>query len=527
MGLRSPLSIRQMMLVMSMTAILGVVMVGGIGLMTGHDLSRQSANILDSSAALAANGEADMMHDALRADVLAALLAGRNSGSQANMGSPINDLAEHAATFEAALQTLGQLPLHDDARQRLDRTHPVVKSYIATGRELALLASTQPDASQAKLAEFTAAYRILETEMEALGEVIEARAQAEQDRAEAISSRSVWLILAATALGAAVLTAMAAWSSRVIIAPVQAAMASAERVAQGELGHQIAPYGPVETRRLLSALNTMSGELARLIGTLSQDAQGVATASTEIAQGSQDLSQRTERQAAALQQAAATMSDLGTTVEQNAEQTAQAHRLVSSVNEVAGQGESMVRQVVDTMQGINGSAQHMAEIVSLIDGIAFQTNILALNAAVEAARAGEQGRGFAVVANEVRSLATRSAKAAQEIKLLITASVEQVNGGSTLVSETGRSMQQLVGSVQAVGHLVADLNVANQRQASSIREIVSVVSEMDSMTQQNSALVEQSAAAAACLRDQAQRMFSAVSAFRVVHGGASGAAAGA
>ena len=509
-----PLSIRKLLLGSSLAAVGAVVLVGGIGVVASRQLSAESADILSSGKAQAANGRADMMHDALRGDVLAALLAGLRK-DMAERSAVEKELAEHATTFREAIETLRGLPLSDESRAHLDKVSPVLARYVQSAQDVVALAFTQPEAAQARMAEFDEAFRQLETELEALGEGIEAQAQEDQGHAEAIAERALLMVSAATLLAALALVVISQMLARRIVAPVQQALGAAETVAQGHLGRRIQPTGPLEIHNLLLALNLMNTRLVELVGTLRDDAMGVATSSEQIAQGGNDLSQRTERQAAALEQASATMAELGSGVQQNADQAAEASRVVGSVAEVAGQGETMVRQVVDTMAGINGSAQRMSDIVGLIDSIAFQTNILALNAAVEAARAGEQGRGFAVVASEVRSLATRSAAAAKEIKQLISTSVDQVNAGSSLVSHTGQTMKELLSSVRRVSDLVGEINGATQQQATSIREMVSVVSEMDSMTQQNSALVEESAAAAQALNDQAQRLMKAAGAFRL------------
>jgi methyl-accepting chemotaxis protein len=240
-----------------------------------------------------------------------------------------------------------------------------------------------------------------------------------------------------------------------------------------------------------------------------------ATASAQIAQGNQDLSGRTEQQASALQETAATMEELGTTVRGNADSAKQANQLAQSASAVAAQGGQVVDKVVTTMQGINESSRKIGDIIGTIDGIAFQTNILALNAAVEAARAGEQGRGFAVVASEVRSLAQRSAEAAKEIKSLIGRSVEQVEQGTTLVDEAGKTMSEIVNSIQRVSDIVAEISAASVEQSTGVSQVGEAVSQMDQATQQNAALVEESAAAAQSMRQQAEQLVRTVAVFRL------------
>jgi len=290
--------------------------------------------------------------------------------------------------------------------------------------------------------------------------------------------------------------------------------AAARRVADGELGSvaggHAAPAGSV-----LASLTAMQSSLARIVGEVRSSSESIATGSAQIATGNADLSQRTEEQASALQQTAATMDQLGTTVRNNADSAKQANQLAAGASQVATKGGDVVSRVVDTMKGINDSSKRIADIIGVIDGIAFQTNILALNAAVEAARAGEQGRGFAVVASEVRNLAQRSAAAAKEIKSLITSSVEQVEQGTSLVDEAGRTMEEIVGAIRRVSDIVAEISAASVEQSSGVSQVGQAVSQMDQVTQQNAALVEESAAAAESLRQQAQRLVGAVSVFKL------------
>jgi methyl-accepting chemotaxis protein len=273
--------------------------------------------------------------------------------------------------------------------------------------------------------------------------------------------------------------------------------------------------GTDEIGQLVSGLEKMRQELAKVVSSVRQNSDSVATASAQIAQGNQDLSSRTEQQASSLQQTAASMEQLGSTVTQNADNARQANQLAQGASAVAARGGDVVAQVVDTMKGINDSSKKIADIISVIDGIAFQTNILALNAAVEAARAGEQGRGFAVVAGEVRSLAQRSAEAAREIKSLITTSVERVEQGTSLVDQAGSTMQEIVTSIRRVSDIIGEISAASTEQSTGVAQVGQAVSQMDEATQQNAALVEQSAAAAESLRHQAQQLVQAVSVFKL------------
>jgi methyl-accepting chemotaxis protein len=291
------------------------------------------------------------------------------------------------------------------------------------------------------------------------------------------------------------------------------ATALAARIADGDLVSKI-EVRDGDDSSLMAAMERMRASLARFVGNVSQSASEIATGSTEIAQGSQDLSNRTEQQASNLQQTSASMAQLTSTVKQNSEAARQANQLAASASEVAERGGSVVGQVVTTMGEISASSRKIAEIIGVIDGIAFQTNILALNAAVEAARAGEQGRGFAVVAGEVRSLAQRSAQAAREIKSLISDSVERVESGSKLVNDAGQTMSDIVNQVKRVTDLIGEITSSTVEQSTGIGQINQAVGQLDSMTQQNAALVEQSAAAAASLKEQAARLAKAVEIFK-------------
>ena len=321
-------------------------------------------------------------------------------------------------------------------------------------------------------------------------------------------------IVAACLIGLIALSVMIA---RVLRQRVDSSQQVAERVRDGDLTVSIQDGTQDEFSPLLVALSGMQDSLIHVVSNVRGNAESVATASAQIAQGNQDLSARTEAQAAALQQTAATMDELGNTVRHNADNARQASQLSMNASMVAEQGGQVVGQVVETMKGINDSSKKIADIISVIDGIAFQTNILALNAAVEAARAGEQGRGFAVVAAEVRSLAQRSAEAAREIKTLIIDSVERVETGSQLVGQAGQTMGEIVGAIKRVADIVSEISAASSEQSTGVVQVGEAISKMDQATQQNAALVEQSAAAAESLRGQADQLVQAVAVFKLRH----------
>jgi methyl-accepting chemotaxis protein len=327
-------------------------------------------------------------------------------------------------------------------------------------------------------------------------------------------------LLAVGALGA-VLSALTGWLiGSGIVRPVRHAVKIARTVASGDLASNIEVRSDDEVGQLSAALKDMNESLASIVADVRGSTATIERASAEIADGNHDLSRRTETQASALQETAASMEQLLGTVRQNADNARQANQLVLSATSVAGRGGNAVEQVVSKMDAINASSRKVVDIIGVIDGIAFQTNILALNAAVEAARAGEQGRGFAVVAGEVRNLAQRSAAAARQIKALIAESVGEVDAGARLADEAGRTMQEVVAGVRRVADIMAEISAASAEQVAGIEQVNSAISEMDHSTQQNAALVEQAAAAAAAMREQARQLATAVGVFRIAHGAA-------
>jgi len=318
----------------------------------------------------------------------------------------------------------------------------------------------------------------------------------------------------------AIAVVLGLWITRLITAPVAQAVQATREIAQGNLAVDLAVRGKDELGQLTQALIDMRDNLSRVVAGVRTSAEGVATASVQIAQGNNDLSARTEQQASALEETAASMEQLGSTVRQNADNARQANQLAMSASTVAAQGGEVVAEVVDTMKGINDASRKIADIIGVIDGIAFQTNILALNAAVEAARAGEQGRGFAVVAGEVRSLAQRSAEAAKEIKGLINASVQRVSQGTQLVDKAGATMTEVVTAIRRVTDIMGEISAASSEQSAGVGQVGEAITQMDQTTQQNAALVEQSAAAANSLNQQAQELVQSVAVFRLPQGGA-------
>jgi methyl-accepting chemotaxis protein len=309
---------------------------------------------------------------------------------------------------------------------------------------------------------------------------------------------------------------LAVWVAKIVARPLQEAVSLARDVADGDLTRDIDVKSNCETGQLMQALKDMTGNLQTLVSQVRSGTDTIATASSEIASGNQDLSSRTEQQASSLEETASSMEELTSTVKQNADNARQANQLAQSASGIAQKGGDVVGQVVGTMASINESSRKIVDIISVIDGIAFQTNILALNAAVEAARAGEQGRGFAVVAGEVRNLAHRSAAAAKDIKLLISDSVEKVETGSALVNQAGETMNEIVTSITRVTDIMSEITSASVEQSAGIEQVNTAIVQMDQVTQQNAALVEEAAAAAESMQEQAAKLSEVVSVFKLL-----------
>ncbi|HXY05498.1 MAG TPA: methyl-accepting chemotaxis protein [Burkholderiaceae bacterium] len=424
---------------------------------------------------------------------------------------------------------------HDEARENLERARALFEGeqgrglwtlaerafdpYAGAFAELAgaIERDTPADRARSSSLLFGAYAQSLAPVSTAIHAMVEWKVSHSKDNADetqAAFASGATLILALTLMGVAAAIVMGIAIARSIARPLAVSIKVADAVARGDLTCDLVPEGADEMTRLQQALRDMVLGLRRVVSSVRTGVDSVATASGQIASGNQDLSARTEQQASRLEQTAASMEQLSTTVLQNSQSARQANQLAAAASAVAGIGGQAVGQVVQTMGEIQASSRKIAEIIGVIDGIAFQTNILALNAAVEAARAGEQGRGFAVVAGEVRSLAQRSAQAAREIKSLIADSVDKVESGSRQVTDAGKTMKELVDRVQRVTDLLGEIASATMEQSSGIGLVNDAVSQLDKMTQQNAALVEQSAEAAASLREQASQLAQVVAIFK-------------
>ena len=400
------------------------------------------------------------------------------------------------------------------------------KEYVTLMAQLFQL-SRSGETAQARAFMNGASLNIYNASSDTLNKLLDVNTQDannESRKAAAAFSRGVWMMSVAALLALGLAVAAGLWITNSIRGPLQRAVGVADKVAAGDLTSHIEVRTTDEVGQLFSALQRMQSSLVGTVRVVRHNAEGVASASSQIATGNADLSSRTEQQASSLEETAASMEELGSTVRLNADNAREANQLAHAAAQVAVQGGDVVGEVVTTMRGINDSSRKIADIIGVIDSIAFQTNILALNAAVEAARAGEQGRGFAVVASEVRSLAGRSAEAAKEIKTLISESVGRVEQGTVLVDKAGTTMAEVVDSIQKVTAIVGEISNASSEQSQGVTQVGEAVSQMDTVTQQNAALVEESAAAADSLRRQAQELLHAVEVFRLSDGEASHAA---
>ncbi len=409
----------------------------------------------------------------------------------------------------------------DDAvlGQAVVKLNQQIDKYLGQADSAVDLASVDPNTGIAAMQGADGTYAVLSKTMNEVVKRVEANSGEVMAASDQRSRRIGWLLTALGFACAGTAVTLSWLMQRQLTAELARAAAIADEVAAGNLGVDAASSRQDEVGDLLRALGSMTAQLGRSMRTVLDSSASIRTASAEIATGNQDLSTRTEQTAANLQQAAASMEQLTGTVRQSADSARQANQLAGSAADAAARGGSVVSEVVTTMNDINVASKKIADIIGVIDGIAFQTNILALNAAVEAARAGEQGRGFAVVAAEVRSLAQRSALAAKEIKGLIGASVEKVEGGARLVADAGRTMNEIVSSVQRVSDIIGEITSAAAEQSDGIGQVNASVVQLDRMTQSNAALVEQSAAAAESLNDQAGKLAQVVGTFRLAHCG--------
>ena len=436
-----------------------------------------------------------------------------------------DEIDKSAAEVEANITAIGQV-WKDYIRTTLTEEERTIAVQFEKDRSRFVQEGLRPAVAALQAMDMEGAKRIIQDKVRPLYDNVRKgvdtlmKLQLDVAKEEYDNAVTRYNIIRATSVGSILFgvafAALFGWSLiRGISSSLGAAIEAADAVAEGDLTRTIRVEGRDESAQVLAALAKMQDSLRRVCTQVRNGADGVATACAQIAAGNGDLSARTESQASSLEQTAASMEELGSTVQHNADNARQANQLAQSASTVAIKGGSVVAQVVDTMKGINDSSRKIADIISVIDGIAFQTNILALNAAVEAARAGEQGRGFAVVASEVRSLAGRSADAAKEIKALISDSVQRVEQGTALVDEAGATMSEVVNSIHSVTELMGAISSASSEQSAGVLQVGEAVTHMDQATQQNAALVEEMAAAASSLQTQAHDLVQTVAIFRL------------
>ena len=439
--------------------------------------------------------------------------------SPAELSETLADIGEKRRLLEATLKGLGDDMISEEGRRAYAPLPPLMQTFWAVGEQnLALIQAGRKEEAFAFLVDQTIPARNrllapLAAEKERQGERLTARI----NEIKELAATDRALVVVAMVIVVACLLGLAVYL-RSVVRDLGGDPSDLKRVTHAVAGGDLAasiPLRPGDESSIMAALAGMSARLGAVVQTVRTSAQSVSGASSEIDAGNHDLSARTERQASALQQTAASMEQLGSTVRQTADSARKANELAQAASSVAERGGTEVAQVVETMRGIQDSSGRISEIIGVIDGIAFQTNILALNAAVEAARAGEQGRGFAVVAGEVRNLAGRSAEAAKEIKGLITASVERVDRGSTLVDQAGRTMAEVVASIRRATDLMGEISAASAEQSAGVDQISEAITHVDQATQQNAALVEEMAAASSSLSSQAGELVRATAVFRL------------
>ena len=482
-------------------------------------LAATTSNIIDSdwAKAKAANTlRAISLNNGLRTlEIYASEDASTRKKLRESRASAIGEFNENYKF----LQDTVKLP---QARQMLANMHEARMRYLSSGDKVSELieAGKRAEAYEILSKQTIPALDEMQVNLVRLVDIEDSLVDASGEQAAQEAETTHWLLLALGAGALVIALILARYITRSITVPLQQAVSVARAVAGGQLDSHITVNSADEAGQLLHALKDMDQSLVGIVKRVRKGTDSIATATHQIAAGNLDLSSRTEEQAAALQETAASMQDLSTTVKQNYESGQHANQLAEQAAQVALRGGEVVSQVVHTMEDINASSGKISDIIGVIDSIAFQTNILALNAAVEAARAGEQGRGFAVVASEVRSLASRSADAAKEIKVLIETSVKNVSAGSELVEKAGSTMDEIVVSVRRVADIMGEISAASADQSHGIDQINLAMTQMDQVTQSNASLVEEAAAAAGSLEEQADDLVRAVSVFRLGNDGA-------
>ncbi|WIW01013.1 methyl-accepting chemotaxis protein [Achromobacter ruhlandii] len=505
-----------------MLAQLAVAVAALVAIALGWNSMRSNAeaiNALDSLSVQQSNLVKDsyvqMLRATIRADIAAAQ---RAAGDKAGAAENTRIVQQLLAEAKTKLESFKAIPKNTEIGRAAEGQLLASFNGFAEGLQAMLGALDRGDNAEylnLKNTKTAAASGAFSKQLTEFASTITTYSEAQVAESRSQGAIMTYVYLALVLVILAVSLGAFLFMNRVVLRPLRVVGESFDRIAGGDLTTRVEVHSSNEIGALMAAVKRMQESLARTVATVRRGVDEINVGSREISAGNTDLSSRTEQQAASLEETAASMEELASTVKQNADNARQANQLAASASDVAERGGSAVAEVVNTMQGISASSRKISEIVSVIDGIAFQTNILALNAAVEAARAGEQGKGFAVVAGEVRSLAQRSAQAAKEIKGLIEDSVTKVGAGSEQVERAGATMQEIVASVKRVTDIMGEISAASEEQSSGIDQVNRAVSQMDEVTQQNAALVEEAAAAAGSLQEQAQRLAEAVAVFKI------------
>ncbi|MFZ6818416.1 methyl-accepting chemotaxis protein [Undibacterium sp. Ji22W] len=498
-----------------------MILIGGLGLSSLAGVNESLRTVYEDR--LIAVGQLDSVIRGINRNQLA--IASALTGDTAKVESEMAEVDKNKAEITKVWDEYMATFLTPDEKRIAARFADARKIFVEQGlnkAQAAIRAQNMPLATELLHGKMEAAYQDIRVSLTELISLQLNEGKKEYTESQANYNKVRMFSIAMILLGLAAGVSVGVWLVRGISGPLTYAVGIAQGIAAGDLTQAIEVESSNETGQLLEALKDMNRSLVQTVSEVRISTDTIATASSEIAAGNLDLSSRTEEQAASLEETASSMEELTSTVRQNADNAKQANQMVVSASDYAVKGGRVVAQVVDTMGSIKESSRKIVDIIGVIDGIAFQTNILALNAAVEAARAGEQGRGFAVVASEVRSLAQRSAAAAKEIKELIGDSVEKVDAGGRLVDETGQTMDQIVTAVKQVADIMSEIAAASAEQSSGIEQVNIAITQMDEVTQQNAALVEEAAAASASMQDQAANLAATVAVFKLAHGAQSG-----